>query len=320
MINDYFRYWGKAEKGGNGYHLLVYHCLDVVAVGHVLLRENSLLLRRFLDVTGLDEPTFWRWQEIFLALHDVGKFSESFQNLRPDLLKELQQKESTLPYSARHDSLGFLVWDQALCTPDNLNKWFRIRSDETELRKWGRVLACFGRAMTGHHGEPPKKEGTNNLQLRFASYFSQGDVASATGFATDFSVILGLNRQMLEPPPYSRDLKARMEKASWLLAGFSVLCDWIGSNSRWFPFQSVPIPLADYWHDHALPQAEQALREAGMTAALPAESECAFADLFPAIGEPTPLQHHKRGRKRGRALIICLFVNLLCECGIRIAG
>jgi CRISPR-associated endonuclease/helicase Cas3 len=29
---SYFRYWGKAEKDGAGYHLLVYHCLDVAAV------------------------------------------------------------------------------------------------------------------------------------------------------------------------------------------------------------------------------------------------------------------------------------------------
>jgi CRISPR-associated endonuclease/helicase Cas3 len=28
----YFRYWGKAEKDGTGYHLLPYHWLDVAAV------------------------------------------------------------------------------------------------------------------------------------------------------------------------------------------------------------------------------------------------------------------------------------------------
>jgi CRISPR-associated endonuclease/helicase Cas3 len=26
---DYFRYWGKAEKDGPGYHLIVCHCMDV---------------------------------------------------------------------------------------------------------------------------------------------------------------------------------------------------------------------------------------------------------------------------------------------------
>ena len=28
---SYFRYWGKAEKAGLGYHLLPYHCLDMAA-------------------------------------------------------------------------------------------------------------------------------------------------------------------------------------------------------------------------------------------------------------------------------------------------
>ncbi len=30
-LKSYYRYWGKAEKDGPGYHLLPYHCLDVAA-------------------------------------------------------------------------------------------------------------------------------------------------------------------------------------------------------------------------------------------------------------------------------------------------
>lgn len=35
-MKSYYKYWGKARKlddGGYKYHLLLYHCLDVVAVG-----------------------------------------------------------------------------------------------------------------------------------------------------------------------------------------------------------------------------------------------------------------------------------------------
>lgn len=28
-IPTYYRYWGKTEREGAGYHLLPYHCLDV---------------------------------------------------------------------------------------------------------------------------------------------------------------------------------------------------------------------------------------------------------------------------------------------------
>ncbi len=35
-VVNYYQYWGKAKKTGDeslDYHLLVYHCLDVAAVG-----------------------------------------------------------------------------------------------------------------------------------------------------------------------------------------------------------------------------------------------------------------------------------------------
>jgi hypothetical protein len=40
---NYFRYWGKAEKDGPGYHLLIYHCLDVAvaAVAAVAAIEST---------------------------------------------------------------------------------------------------------------------------------------------------------------------------------------------------------------------------------------------------------------------------------------
>lgn len=32
-MESYFRYWGKADREGDRYLLLLYHCLDVAAVG-----------------------------------------------------------------------------------------------------------------------------------------------------------------------------------------------------------------------------------------------------------------------------------------------
>ena len=53
-----FEYWGKAqsqsEQAGADYHLLVYHCLDVAAVGQAILDANTGLksdLVSFLDIT-----------------------------------------------------------------------------------------------------------------------------------------------------------------------------------------------------------------------------------------------------------------------------
>ena len=80
----YFRYWGKAGKGEDAerYHLLAYHCLDVAALGEVLLRRHTSLCRLFTDRLGLNTTTFLAWHRFFLTLHDLGKFSYRFQGLR----------------------------------------------------------------------------------------------------------------------------------------------------------------------------------------------------------------------------------------------
>ena len=78
-MESYFRYWGKAEKDGAGYHLLPYHCLDVAAVGDSLLSGNAALRKKFAVITGLDEAVCSRWLVLFLALHDIGKFQDGFQ-------------------------------------------------------------------------------------------------------------------------------------------------------------------------------------------------------------------------------------------------
>ena len=38
-----YKYWGKADKDGK-YHLLVYHCLDVAAVGKVIENHGKVII------------------------------------------------------------------------------------------------------------------------------------------------------------------------------------------------------------------------------------------------------------------------------------
>ena len=110
---SYFRYWGKAPLKSTDklpYHLLPYHCLDVAAVGKQLLSEYPNLAEIFAGRLGIECETFCRYAVFLLALHDLGKFSETFQNCRPDLLKALQGRESRRDYPIRHDTLGFSLW------------------------------------------------------------------------------------------------------------------------------------------------------------------------------------------------------------------
>ena len=106
-------YWGKTRPA---FHLLPYHALDVAAVGReYLLRHHRL--RRFLAAAfGLPEPVFVAWFTFFLALHDLGKFAESFQAQRADVFLLLQpgRKLGDKTSPERHDSLGYALWREVL--------------------------------------------------------------------------------------------------------------------------------------------------------------------------------------------------------------
>lgn len=279
---DYFRYWGKAEKEGPGYHLLVYHCLDIAAVGQILFKNNPRLLRKFSSLTGLDEQTCEYWFLLFLALHDIGKFSITFQGLREDLLEHLQQIKTTKPYTIRHDSLGHLIWNDA--------GWKTCLSGEMEdyVEYWQEIFRCFSNAFTGHHGVPPRLKGNNEMRLRLSSFFERNNIEAAENFIRDISALFGKHQGDISP----QVLYELTPYVTWLLSGFVVLCDWIGSNKSWFRLGNQPMSLEEYWRKHAIPQAVHAVREAGIGTPWDVDASMFFDSVFPAIDKPTPLQRH----------------------------
>jgi CRISPR-associated endonuclease/helicase Cas3 len=282
-MESYFMYWGKAEKDGGRYHLLPYHCLDVAAVGSLLLSGTAALRRKFAGIIDLEEVISCRWLVLMLALHDIGKFSENFQNLRSDLLEQLQAITSKKPYTTKHDSLGNIVLKSAL-ENEELHIPPGVSFDE-----WQDVVMAMVRPFTGHHGVPPRMQGENGLPLRVAQFFSENDNNAARQFAeTICALICGVEGEFYHNSPVV--LEEQMKKTSWLMAGFVVLCDWIGSNSTWFPMCSDVMKLDEYWYNLALPQAEKAILEAGINAGIPLTQLSGFSDLFPYIATPTPLQ------------------------------
>ena len=113
VTNTYHNYWGKADrdKKTGEWHPLPYHSLDVAAVGQEILQAHPPLCSHLVRLTGMEPDDFERWAVFLLALHDLGKFSVTFQDIRTDLLKTLQ-KRSTEKISERHDTLGYLLWDR----------------------------------------------------------------------------------------------------------------------------------------------------------------------------------------------------------------
>jgi len=275
MIEGFYRYWGKAgtEEGGASFHLLVYHSLDVAACGIVLLRLIPQWRRLLERLTGLSGKALEDCVFFYLALHDLGKFATGFQNLRPDLLEQLQHRKSDKGYIERHDTLGWLLWRHRL-----QERFF----PPTGRRRRGSPcpgVDAWMRAVTGHHGEPPS-EGERVLE----DTFDDADFEVTVTFIEALLTLSGLE-EIPQPP------KTLSATASWWIAGLAVLADWLGSNRRFFPYRSNPIALKDYWRK-VLRHAEQAIEATGLIVQ-PSAQRLDLADCFaepPRDLQPTPLQ------------------------------
>jgi CRISPR-associated endonuclease/helicase Cas3 len=170
LMEGYFRYWGKAEKEGDRFHLLPYHCLDVAAVGWMLLDPDKLLCRRLASQLGITPELFQRWFVFFLSLHDIGKFATAFQGLVTGLSTELVPADQRKPYTERHDSLGFFLWIDVLAERLERPDVFSSSFEKTELRHLRRTLDVWMEIVTGHHGIPPK-----TMSVNLSNHFTQQD-------------------------------------------------------------------------------------------------------------------------------------------------
>ena len=279
----YFSYWGKTQREAvEGHcHLLVFHCLDVAATGQALLACHPRLRCHLASLTGLDETTFSRWMVFFLALHDLGKFADSFQQLAPAAVAQLGRQPRARDYGMRHDTLGYHIW-RDIARPLLIEQGVIPDGKRRRGQPGGAGLDQWLRAVTGHHGLPPVAK---DILLR--DYLDvTPDSAAVRAFVTDLYALL------LEGDALPALDTARMKHAAWWLAGFTVLCDWLGSSRPAETFSATSQPLADYWQAMQ-PWAEERVRQAGLLADAPAAAfglaDC-FANADPSEIQATPLQ------------------------------
>ncbi|MBN2299067.1 MAG: CRISPR-associated helicase Cas3' [Deltaproteobacteria bacterium] len=282
-IPNYYRYWGKTEKDTGKYHLLPYHCLDVAAVGWILLDPDKSLCQRLAKQLNVFPEWLQCWVTYCLCLHDIGKFATAFQGIVPDLSPLLVPSDKRMPYSERHDSLGFLLWQDILSS-----RWLDcvgmcFGSAHSDLAKILRYVDPWMEIVTGHHGEPPKRS-----HILRQNFFTVADEDAAYSFLGDITTLFlgSFDGSLLG----EKDLKNLLKLSSWQLAGIVVLADWLGSGRAPDTFYQAVMPLDDYWQFHALPHAETVFAKADL---YPSAIET-FTDtshLFPFISLLTPLQN-----------------------------
>jgi CRISPR-associated endonuclease/helicase Cas3 len=288
-IPSLLRYWGKADRNYPGepkWHPLVCHCLDVAAVGWEFLDRFAPARQLIAAELGThDEAAVIRWSVFWLALHDLGKFSEAFQSQHPDLFHELRGRNPSpaRPYRVRHDTLGMLFWRDVLESASRTDTWFG--SDSGELSDG---LAYWFRAVTGHHGQPPNED----LDHWTQHFDRREDRDAVFAFVSDLRVLLlDANAAAVPSTLDGESFRRASAVLSWWIAGIAVLADWLGSNTRYFPYCTPDLVgrrLADYWQ-RARQQAGTALDAAGLLANSSASAQT-LADLFPRITRPSPLQ------------------------------
>jgi CRISPR-associated endonuclease/helicase Cas3 len=226
-------WWGKARPQRDGwlaapYHPLAWHSLDVAAAGTVLLQRMPALRHLLAQRLRLSETQALDWVAFWLALHDLGKFAESFQSQCPDLFKVLRGREPdpAKPYtSLHHDSLGMLFWKDVLRERMVDEAWFGDNSSDL-----ADGLDFWARACTGHHGQPPTEGGFwgQHFDTREDRAAAMAFVDAAREIFLDAELAAAISAQ--EPVAFLRS----SQELSWWLSGLAVLADWLGSNTDWF--------------------------------------------------------------------------------------
>ncbi|TCV88374.1 MULTISPECIES: CRISPR-associated helicase Cas3' [Methylomonas] len=282
MTASYFHYWGKAKpetEAGPAYHLLPYHCLDVAAVGWFWLAPDKPVCKQLAAQLHVEPEWLQCWFTFCLALHDLGKFARAFQGLRTDLSDNLVKQNPRMTYAERHDSLGFALWQDVL----EAKLAERYMANEND-GAWIAKIESWLEIVTGHHGMPPNRSGS----IRISNFFEAEDEQAAFTYLQDLAD--WLLKDFDFQPLLDKNLYKRLRPLSWQFAGIAVLADWQGSNQQYFEYCDKPMPLAEYWQNTALVNADQALT--GLPEAPKIGQFEAIQKLFPFIQQPTPLQQY----------------------------
>jgi CRISPR-associated endonuclease/helicase Cas3 len=265
------RYWAKSDEKTGSAHLLCYHLLDVAACANELLDAHPDVAAWFAGSFGLPEREARNLVVGLAGLHDVGKAHPSFQALAPAVATRLGAPFGGA-YGIRHDTLAWHAFRAGL--GDHLVVRFATAGDTAS---WASLLTALFPAAAGHHGKPPEPP----VSARGAAASWPEGVDGVLAVADAVLDVIGF-RGPFKSPCASADAVAT---ASWILAGFVTLADWLGSDDLTFEHVEEERNLADYWAQ-ARARAYQSVRRAGL-AANPAHSVEA-SRIVP--GQPSGMQ------------------------------
>ncbi|MQF69052.1 CRISPR-associated helicase Cas3' [SAR202 cluster bacterium AD-804-J14_MRT_500m] len=263
------------------YHPLAYHLLDVAAVVEILWQQIlTPRVRSWLAESFQGDPDqAGKWVSFLAGLHDLGKASPIFQikdsaahNRLAGTALELVPRDLARKASTRHEVITAYHLQNFLPQFTGVDKG---------------IARSFAIIAGGHHGIFPSIG-----QVRKARGFNIGEPDQSSGnnpWQEARNDLLQCLQNTLDVPCES-DLLAIKTPKAMLLSGLISVCDWIGSNTDYFPFVKTEYEPTDYMERFSRPQAENALGNLGWLATPIAQKPRSFAGLFPGIEKPNHLQ------------------------------
>lgn len=270
MIDRVLLCWGKTSSDGEvtQFHPALFHMIDVGNVARVMFEDQvsprwaTVLASAFGD----DPRNVHTWLPWLVALHDIGKISSSFQ-------------AQVAPQMARLENLGFHLRPILEVKHPIVGAYFVKKAYPSFLPR--PILTSLREMAGGHHGQFPSTGEVNDAGKRLERD-EHPEWLALRQVAAQRLQTLFLDPTVSWPNP------PNISSAVMALCGFTVLCDWIGSNSAFFPVDGRS--SVEEYAKVSYARAKQAVHESGFCQPWFSRSSTEVSRLFSNLPSLRPLQ------------------------------
>lgn len=264
--------WGKTSKTSSDYHPAIYHMLDVAHIAQQMLSSQANPRWRNVLARCLNVPpeSLIEWLPWLIALHDIGKLSVPFQALNDFQRNRLKQEDFDFgkygtEYKMHHTLVGRIV----------LEPWAKEMFGTNYA--WRQIFLDM---VAGHHGV--YQSANPDSERQWKSLKEDPQWAELRTEAIQF-----LRQLLLINLPVAWSNPKNLSAAIVALNGFTILCDWLGSDEQYFSPQPVMTPTE--YVGRSKSKARARVEDAGFFVPTLSQEPTDFKALFGGW-EPRPLQ------------------------------
>jgi len=276
--------WGKTDP----YHPLINHLIDVGCMAYQLMssRAYNPLVKRVVEIIGVEEDRFRAWLSYLIAMHDIGKCYPEFQVLGGGVeVGRLREKG--------------LVWDDY-----KFEVFYHSEQGAVWIKRYLRGLGWSSRAadfmskvILGHHGyfkvKKNRIDGKLNERWEAIRDYIRGRVL-------ELFRIPGLNREEFERVWVikAEEIKGNGRVArsinfiGMVILGLLVLSDWVASNNYIYKYSDLRenTKTIESYFSESMRRAIETVDRLGLNNIMELDKELEFEDIFPDFKELTLIQ------------------------------